>query len=105
MQAEFERYQVSCILRKPEESKVEIPILTVLHRPMGKPQEEVMGEYYFFPVSAEESGGYYFTIMLTISEELTEDIYTVCSAVSSIFNFYLPFGVFVLNRQIKEKKR
>lgn len=100
LQAEFERYQVPCILRKPEEDlKVNIPILTTLHRPMGRSQEEVMGEYYFFPISVKESEGYYFTIMLTISEELTEELYTVFSAVSSILNFYLPFGAFVLNRQ------
>ena len=76
LQAEFETYQVPCILRRPEEdAKVQIPILTTLHRPMGKSLEEVMGEYYFFPVSVEESEGYYFTLMLTISEELTAETY------------------------------
>ena len=102
LQTEFERYQVPCILRKPEEDvKVTIPILTTLHRPMGKSMEEVMGEYYFFPVSVEESEGYYFTLMLTISEELTAEMYTIFSAASSILNFYLPFGAFVLNQKTK----
>lgn len=102
LQAEFETYQVPCILRRPEEdTKVQIPILTTLHRPMGKSLEEVMGEYYFFPVSVEESEGYYFTLMLTISEELTAETYTIFSAASSILNFYLPFGAFVLNQKTK----
>lgn len=102
LQEELLGYKIPCVLRKPEEDpKVSIPILTTLHRNMGRGCEEVMGEYYFQQILAGTEEGYYFTLMISISEELNEETYGMFSVASSILNFYLPFGAFVLNREIK----
>ena len=95
----FEENDVACVMRTPaEEPVLRVPILTTLHRNMGNHNDEVMGEYLFAP--HVEGADEYFTISLSITENLTEETYGLFSAASGVLNFYLPFGCFILNRDI-----
>lgn len=95
----FEENKVACVVRTPEEeSALATIILTTLHRNMGNHNDEVMGEYFFMP--QEESNDDYFTISLSITENLTDETYGLFSTASGVMNFFLPFGGFVVNRDI-----
>ncbi len=96
LKKEMESYDVPTVLRKKEEG-LPTDILTTLHREMGPKADEVMGEYYFMPITGDNADVHCFTVSLSLSEELSEDNVDVIEEAIRILNYYMIDGYFLIS--------
>lgn len=98
LKAQFEEHGVPVALRTPEdEPELPEPILTILHESMGIAETQpVTCEMLFLP-KVDEDKAYTFTIMFTLLDNVNNENLGTLMAASSMINFYMPFGAFVLN--------
>lgn len=97
---DFEEYGVESVLRTPEEEpELSEPILTTLHKSMGVVENQpVTCEMLFLPKD-EDDKAYTFNILFTLTDNVNEKNLGILMAATSMINFYLPFGSFILNTQ------
>lgn len=93
---ELESYEVPAVIRKKEEG-LPTDILTTLHREMGAKSDEVMGEYYFMPITGDNVDVHCFTVSLSLSEELSEDKVDIIEEAIRILNYYMIDGYFLIS--------
>lgn len=84
-------------IREPE-GKLPMPILTTLHTNLGYQNNEVMGEFYFLPLYTENQQFHYFTVVMTLDEEVPEEKYEEMVRAANMINYYLPVGAFTAEK-------
>lgn len=99
LKAEFEEQGVPAMIRNAEEEHLPMDILTTLHREFGASSDEVMGEYYFFPIRTEGETVHYFTSMLSLTEDIAPECRDSLTKAIEVVNFYLECGAFVINQR------
>lgn len=92
----FDELGVAVVLR---EEDVPVPILTTLHDNIGYQNNEVMGEFYFLPLYEEGQEFHYFSLVMTLDEEVPEERYEDFALATSMLNFHFPIGSFVIERK------
>ena len=84
-------------LREPE-GRLPMPILTTLHTNLGYQGNEVMGEFYFLPLFAEKQDFHYFTVVMTLDEQVPMEKQEEMVKAANMLNYYLPMGAFVVEK-------
>lgn len=81
-----------------EEETLQMPILTTLHDNLGYENNEVMGEFYFLPLFGENQKFHYFTVVMTLDEEVPQEKVQVLSDAVNMLNYYMPIGAFTVQK-------
>lgn len=89
--------EVANVLREPE-GNLPIPVLTTLHTNLGYQNNEVMGEFYFLPIYTENQEFHYFTVVMTLDEEVPPAKCDEMAKAVNMLNYYLPMGAFVVEK-------
>ena len=96
LKKEMESYEIPVVLRKKEEG-LPTDILTTLHREMGAKSDEVMGEYYFMPITGDNADVYCFTVSLSLDDDLSEDKVDIMQEAIRTLNYYMIDGNFLIS--------
>ncbi len=84
-------------LREKGKDDVPFDILAVAFTEMGVNDNELLGEYYFYPFDNVESDVMYFVCTMTMTDELNQDTVEELNKALDILNFYLPTGAFLIS--------
>ena len=85
------------VLREPE-GNLPMPVLTTIHSNIGYQGNEVMGEFYFLPLFAEKQDFHYFTVVMTLDEQVSSEKQEEMAKAANMLNYYLPMGAFVAEK-------
>lgn len=96
LKTELESHEVPTVMRKKEDG-LPTDILTTLHREMGAKHDDVMGEYYFMPITGDNVDVHCFTVSLSLSEDLPEDKVDVIQDAIRTLNYYMIDGTFLIS--------
>ncbi len=81
-----------------QEDGIPFPILTTLHTDLGYEENEVMGEFYFLPIYMQEQKMHYFSIVMTLDEEVPQNKYEELTLAVNMLNFYMPVGAYTVQK-------
>lgn len=99
LQERMKEWDIASVYRDSESEKLPIDILTTLIEDFGNSLEDAMGEFFFMPkIEGREEDALYFNSVLTLSENLTEEMLPALYEAISILNYYTESGTFAVNK-------
>lgn len=97
MKSLLDEMEITNMIREADDV-MPMPMLTTLHRNLGVEDNEVMGQFYFMPLFDEEQPFHFFTSCMILDEEVPAERYEVLAKATTMLNFYLPAGSFVVEK-------
>lgn len=98
LQKKFEENSQQCVLTEAEGNTP--AILRVDHMDPEGTEEELMGEYFFYPFPSSEEGDLmYFTSLVTLSDSMNEKNQDTVRRIFEKVNFILPIGAFIMDTE------